>query len=60
MKALMDNLNAIVVAVGLLALLSGIALHWSGPVASIVGGVVLILGGCWPYLARTVLMRKRS
>ncbi len=44
------NINAVLVLAGFVAVLWGVAAQWSAPVASIVGGAVLMGTGFWPYL----------
>lgn len=45
-----SNVNAVLVLGGFVAVVWGVAAEWSWPVASIVGGVVLMVTGFWPYL----------
>lgn len=45
-----SNVNAVLVLGGFVALEWGVAAQWSGAVAGIVGGVVLMAAGSWPYL----------
>ena len=58
MKLLAENVNALLVLAGFVALESGIAVQWSGAVAAMTGGLIVMAGGSWPYLVRT--LRKRS
>lgn len=51
-KLLHENLNALVVFVGFVALEGGVAAYWSAALAAMVGGAVLMLLGAWPYLRR--------
>jgi len=44
------NINAVLVLGGFVALEWGVAAQWSGAIAAIVGGVVLMAAGSWPYL----------
>lgn len=44
------NVNAVLVLGGFVAVLWGVAAQWSGAIAAIVGGVVLMVAGSWPYL----------
>lgn len=44
------NINAVLVFGGFVAVVWGVAAQWSTPVASIVGGAVLMATGFWPYL----------
>lgn len=44
------NINAVLVLGGFIALEWGVAAQWSVPVSAIVGGVVLMAAGSWPYL----------
>lgn len=44
------NVNAVLVLGGFAALEWGVSQQWSDAVASIVGGVVLMAAGSWPYL----------
>ena len=44
------NVNAVLVLGGFVALEWGVAAQWSGAIAAIVGGVVLMVAGSWPYL----------
>ena len=48
---MMENVHGLLVLVGFVALLVGLTLAVSGPVAAIVGGVVLMLVGSWRYVA---------
>lgn len=50
MTLLSQNLNAVLVLAGFVALEAGIAAQWSGAVASIIGGAVVMLVGSWPYV----------
>ena len=58
MTLLAENVNLLLVLAGFACLELGIARQWSGAVASIVGGGLLMLLGGWPYLARP--FRKRT
>ena len=53
-----ENVNLVLVLVGFAALEAGVAMQWSRPIAAMVGGLVLMAGGAWPYLVRT--LRKRA
>lgn len=57
-RELLRNLNALLVLIGFVSLEVGIAVQWSGSVAAIVAGVLLMLLGSWPYLVKTV--RKKG
>ena len=57
-QELAANVNALLVLGGFVALEGGIAAAWSGALAAIVGGVVVMGVGSWPYLVRT--WRKRT
>lgn len=57
-RELLRNLNALLVLIGFVSLEAGIAAHWSGSVAAIVAGVLLMLIGSWPYLVKT--LRKKG
>lgn len=57
-RELMRNLNAVLVLTGFVCLEAGIAVQWSGPVAAIVAGAVLMSIGSWPYVVRT--LRKQG
>lgn len=52
-RLLARNLNALLVLVGFVALETGVTRHWSGPIAAIVGGALLMAAGCWPYVTRS-------
>lgn len=59
MQLLRENVNAAIVLGGFLSLEAGIALHWSGPVAAMVGGALLMMIGLVPYGTRYLwAMRK--
>jgi len=45
-----SNINAVLVLGGFVALEWGMAVQWSGAIAAIVGGGVLMVAGSWPYL----------
>lgn len=49
-RALFLNL---LVLLGFVSLEVGIAVQWSASLAAIVGGLVLMLMGSWPYLSLT-------
>jgi hypothetical protein len=51
-----ENLHTLTVLVGFIAFEAGIA-AWSGAAAAIVGGLILMLGGSWRYVAPA--LRKR-
>jgi hypothetical protein len=48
------NVNTVLVLGGFVALESGIARHWSGAIAAIVGGAILMVAGSWPYVTRSL------
>lgn len=50
MQLLRENVNAAIVLGGFLSLEAGIALHWSGPVAAMVAGALIMAAGLYPYL----------
>jgi uncharacterized membrane protein len=52
-----ENLNAGIVLVGFVALEAGIA-QWSGALAAVIGGGLLMALGSWPYLI--VTLRRRG
>lgn len=56
MRLLLENVSGLLVLVGFVALEAGIAVHWSGPLAAIVGGPILMAVGAVPYVRR---MRPR-
>jgi hypothetical protein len=62
MKAvLIENVNAVVLAIGFLALEVGIAAQWSPALAGVVGGVFLIACGSWPYVLKSFqVLRRRT
>ncbi len=49
-KVLVGNLNAAIFLVGFGALCAGLWSFAGGPVASMVGGGILMLVAAWPYL----------
>lgn len=55
MRLLLENLNAVIVLAGFVALEVGIAWQWSSAVAAIIGGGLVMLVGSLPYVR---LMRK--
>jgi hypothetical protein len=54
---LLENFHTLIVLVGFVAMEIGIALAWSGAGAAIVGGVILMLGGSWRYVAPSLWRR---
>lgn len=52
MLLLAQNVNAVLVLVGFVAMETGIARQWSWPVAAIVGGGLLMAAGSWPYVRK--------
>lgn len=54
----LENVNALIVLAGFVALEAGLAARTSPAVAAIVGGGVLMVGGSWRYLAGS--LRKRT
>lgn len=56
-RALAQNGNAVVAGAGFVSLEVGVAALWSGAVAAIVAGVLLIGVGTWPYVVLS-LRRK--
>lgn len=57
MKVLAQNVNALLVLAGFVALEIGVA-ALSGAAAWIAGGVILMAAGGWPYIVQT--LRKRN
>jgi ascorbate-specific PTS system EIIC-type component UlaA len=49
---MMENLHGLIVLVGFIALLVGLTLAVSGPVAAMVGGVLVMALGSWRYVRR--------
>lgn len=45
-----SNINAVLALSGFLAVEWGISAQWSTPLAAIVGGVLLMTAGVWPYV----------
>lgn len=50
LREVAGNANAVLVLGGFVALEWGTAVQWSGAIAAIVGGAVLMAAGSWPYL----------
>lgn len=50
------NINALLALIGFVAVVTGVGLQFSWPIASIVAGVVLMGLGSWPY----VVLPKRK
>lgn len=50
LRLLLENVNAMIVLAGFVAFEWGIALHWSGAIAAMIGGAILMAVGTWPYL----------
>lgn len=47
-----QNVNLLLVVGGFVSLEIGLALGWSGPVAAIVGGVLVMAAGVSPYVQK--------
>lgn len=50
MNTLAENINAVLVLIGLILLVIGVAVQWSPSLAAIVAGMGLIAMGVWPYI----------
>jgi hypothetical protein len=55
---ILGNLNALITMIGFVVLVLGVSMVWSGGVACLVAGSLLMLGGSWPFVVLT--LRKRQ
>lgn len=51
MLVVIDNANTTVFAVGLIVLCASVA-QWSGPLAGVIAGAVLMIVAVWPFATR--------
>lgn len=54
MKIIAENINAVLVVAGFVSFGGGVAAQFGSAIAAIVGGVVVMALGSWPYVIRTL------
>jgi hypothetical protein len=52
LRLVAQNVNLLLVVGGFVSLESGLAVGWSGSVAAVVGGVLVMAAGAWPYVRK--------